>query len=74
MPLTPGVPPSSYFRLRVLARLRELLLSADPRHDTVTALAASLGLTQFGRVAGRYKALYGETPPSQTLRRSSTGG
>jgi AraC-like DNA-binding protein len=63
-----GVPPSTYFQLRVLRELRRLLLVADPDVDTVTALASGLGLSQFGRVAGRYRLLFGETP-SRTLHR-----
>lgn len=64
-----GIPPTTYFHLRVLRELRRLLVQADPRTDTVTELASSLGLTQFGRVAGRYRLIHGETP-SETLRRS----
>jgi AraC-like DNA-binding protein len=63
-----GVPPSTYFHLRVLRELRRQLLDADPDFDTVTALASGLGLSQFGRVAGRYRLLFGESP-SRTLRR-----
>ena len=63
-----GVPPSTYFQLRVLRELRRLLVVADPDVDTVTALASNLGLSQFGRVAGRYRLLFGESP-SRTLRR-----
>lgn len=62
-----GVPPSVYFQVRVLAELRRLLLSADLQTDTVASLCVSLGLTHFGRVAARYRALYGETP-RETLR------
>lgn len=64
-----GLPPTTYFHLRVLRELRRLLVDADPRVDTVTGLASSLGLTQFGRVAGRYRLLYGETPSQTLLRR-----
>jgi AraC-like DNA-binding protein len=64
-----GIPPTTYFHLRVLRELRRLLVVADPRADTVTVLATSLGLTQLGRMAGRYRLVYGETP-SETLRRT----
>lgn len=63
-----GLPPMQYFRVRVLSLLRSELLAADPCGSTVTETATSLGLTQFGRVAGRYRALFGETP-RETLRR-----
>jgi AraC-like DNA-binding protein len=62
-----GIPPTAYFQLRVLRELRGRLLAGVHGQDTVTEHASALGLTQFGRVAGRYRALYGETP-SQTLR------
>ena len=67
-----GVPPSTYFQVRVLSELRRLLLVADPQIDTVSGLASSLGLTHFGRVAERYRALFGETP-RQTLKHRSVG-
>lgn len=63
-----GLPPTQFFQVRVLSQLRDLLLAADPATSTVTALASSLGLTQFGRVAVRYRRLFGESP-SATLRR-----
>jgi AraC-like DNA-binding protein len=63
-----GLPPIQYFQIRVLSMLRSELLAADPCGSTVTETATSLGLTQFGRVAGRYRVLFGETP-RETLRR-----
>ena len=65
-----GMPPSRYFQVRLLSRLRQELLRGDPDRTTVTDVFISLGVTQFGRVAGRYQALYGELP-SRTLRRLS---
>ena len=67
-----GVPPMQYFALRVLSRLRNDLLRADPSDVTVTHVATSLGLTQLGRVAGRYRAMFGESP-SQTLQTGKNG-
>jgi AraC-like DNA-binding protein len=63
-----GMPPSTYFQLRVMSELRRLLVTSTPDDSTVTGLASSLGLTQYGRVAGRYQVIYGETP-RQTLQR-----
>jgi AraC-like DNA-binding protein len=62
------VPPTQYFQYRLLNRLRDDLLRADPERDTVTRIASALGVTQLGRVAGRYRQLFDELP-SDTLRR-----
>jgi AraC-like DNA-binding protein len=62
------VPPTQYFQYRLLSRLRDDLLLADPRRESVTRIASSLGVTQLGRVAGRYRQLFDELP-SDTLRR-----
>ncbi len=64
-----GVPPNRYFQLRLLSRLRSALTAAGPEQASVTDIAMSLGVTQLGRVAGRYRSLYGEVP-SETLRRT----
>jgi AraC family transcriptional regulator, ethanolamine operon transcriptional activator len=61
-------PPTQYFQYRLLSRLRDELLLADPERDTVTRIASSLGVTQLGRIAGRYRRLFDELP-SDTLRR-----
>ncbi len=63
-----GVPPTRYFQMQLLSRLRSALVEARPENTTVTEVAMSLGVTQLGRVAGRYRSLYGELP-NQTLRR-----
>ena len=63
-----GMPPTTYLQLRVLGLLRRRLIEADPRHDTVTTVASSLGLMQFGRIAGRYKRVYAESPEVTLLR------
>lgn len=64
-----GVPPNRYFQLRLLSRLRSALTTAPSSDRSVTDVAMSLGITQLGRVAGRYRSLYGELP-SETLRRN----
>ncbi len=66
-----GVPPTQYFQLRVLSRLRNELLTTNPGESTVTRAATSLGLTQLGRVAGRYRAVFGETPRDTLQRHES---
>lgn len=66
-----GLPPNQYFQIRVLSRLRDDLLAAGPNETNVTDAATSLGLTQLGRTAGRYRSLFGETP-SETLRRTGS--
>jgi AraC-like DNA-binding protein len=63
-----GASPTQYFQYRLLSRLRDDLLGADPTRETVTRIASSLGVTQLGRIAGRYRRLYDELP-SDTLRR-----
>jgi AraC-like DNA-binding protein len=60
--------PTQYFQYRLLSRLRDELIQADPQRETVTRIASSLGVTQLGRIAGRYRRLFGELP-SETLRR-----
>jgi AraC-like DNA-binding protein len=62
-------PPTQFFQYRLLSQLREQLLHADPRAQSVSRIASSLGVTQLGRIAGRYRRLYEELP-SETLRRS----
>ena len=61
-------PPTQFLQYRLLSRLREQLLHADPAAQSVTRIASSLGVTQLGRIAGRYRRLYHELP-SETLRR-----
>lgn len=60
-------PPTQYFQRRLLSRMRNDLLSADAG-DSVTDIAISLGVTQFGRLAGRYRRTFDELP-SETLKR-----
>jgi AraC family ethanolamine operon transcriptional activator len=66
---TLGLGPARYLKLRQLRLARRQL--RDRRHSaqTVTELLSSLGIWQFGRFAGEYKAIYGELP-SQTFHRA----
>ena len=66
---TLGLGPARYLKLRQLRLARRQL--RDRRHSaqTVTELLSALGIWQFGRFAGEYKAIYGELP-SQTFHRA----
>lgn len=64
-----GLPPTLYFQRRLLKTARQCLIEADPVDDTVTTILVDLGVTQFGRFAGRYSRVFGEMP-SDTLRQS----
>jgi AraC-like DNA-binding protein len=59
--------PMAYLRTVRMQRVREDLLKACDG-DTVSAIATRWGFFEFGRFAGQYRKLYGETP-SETLRR-----
>jgi methylphosphotriester-DNA--protein-cysteine methyltransferase len=61
-------PPIQFFQYRLLSRLRDELLQADPANESVTRIASSLGVTQLGRIAGRYRRLFDELP-SETLQK-----
>jgi transcriptional regulator GlxA family with amidase domain len=63
-----GVGPAQYMKLRRLNRVHRELLAPDCKEATVTAVMTSCGVTEFGRFAGTYRALFGETP-SETLKR-----
>jgi AraC-like DNA-binding protein len=60
-------PPMQFFQYRLLSRLCDELLQADPASENVTRIASSLGVTQLGRIAGRYHRQFQEFP-SETLR------
>ncbi len=63
-----GMGPKQYLMARRLRQANRALHEARPDETTVTAVAMSLGFWQFGRFAGNYRTMFGETP-SQTLRR-----
>ena len=66
-----GVTPHAYFLRRRLNQARSVLLSEDPAQRKVTEIALSLGFSELGRFAVRYREMFGESP-SETLRRSDT--
>jgi len=59
--------PMAYLRSVRMRRAREDLLKGAET-DTVSTIATRWGFFEFGRFAGQYRRLYGETP-SETLRR-----
>lgn len=62
-----GTTPLEYLRRVRLDRAHRELKAADPRSDTVMAIAGRWGFTHAGRFSGVYKRTYG-TAPSETLR------
>ena len=62
--------PIRYLKLLRLHNLRDRLLQADPKRDTVTEIAHAMGFEQLGRLAGYYKRQFVETP-LQTLNRQA---
>ena len=63
-----GIGPKRYLLLRRLHLARRALREAHPHTTTVTDIATRFGFWQFGRFAGEYRALFGESP-SITLHR-----
>ncbi|QQQ62497.1 AraC family transcriptional regulator [Paenarthrobacter ureafaciens] len=63
-----GATPSELLRSIRLDRAREMLLEADPREQTVTAVAELCGFTHQGRFSALYLQTFGELP-SESLRR-----
>jgi AraC-like DNA-binding protein len=63
-----GMSPKRYLLLRRMNLARQALRDGSPCTTTVTEIAAQYAFWQFGRFAGEYKSLFGETP-SATLRR-----
>jgi transcriptional regulator GlxA family with amidase domain len=61
------ISPMAHVRNVRMQRAREELLSAA-ENVTVAQIASRWGFFEFGRFAGQYRKVYGETP-SQTLRR-----
>jgi len=62
-----GMSPGRFFRVWALDVARKRLAGADSGEASVTSVAIDLGISHVGRFAGRYRAVYGESP-SETLR------
>jgi AraC-like DNA-binding protein len=64
-----GMTPNQYLRLRRLNLVHLALQYADPVTATISEIAENYGFTEFGRLAGSYRTIFGETP-SATLHRA----
>jgi transcriptional regulator GlxA family with amidase domain len=62
-----GMSPIRYVLLRRLREVNSALRDADPDTVNVAEVAHRFGFAQFGRFAGAYRAIFGETP-STTLQ------
>lgn len=62
------VPPARYLKLRQLNRVHAALSEAEAKGQLVTEILTRHGVTELGRFAAEYHALFGE-PPSRTIRR-----
>ncbi|WP_158262269.1 MULTISPECIES: helix-turn-helix transcriptional regulator [Pirellulaceae] len=67
-----GLPPQRYLMIRRLNQAHATLRSADPETTTVTNIAARYGFWHFGRFAGAYGKLFGETPSATLHARERT--
>jgi AraC-like DNA-binding protein len=63
-----GMGPVRYLWLRRMHLARGALILATPATATVTGIAMDYGFWELGRFAGKYRALFGESP-SASLRR-----
>jgi transcriptional regulator GlxA family with amidase domain len=68
-----GVGPASYLKLRQLNMVRRALRGKCEPSGNVTNIMSEHGVTEFGRFASEYKALFGERP-SETVARSRLQG
>jgi transcriptional regulator GlxA family with amidase domain len=64
-----GVGPASYLKLRQLNMVRRALRGKCEPSGKVTNIMSEHGVTEFGRFASEYRALFGERP-SETVARS----
>ncbi len=64
-----GVGPASYLKLRQLNMVRRALRGKSDPSGKVTNIMSEHGVSEFGRFASEYKALFGERP-SETVARS----
>jgi AraC-like DNA-binding protein len=63
-----GMSPKRYLLLRRLRMTRRALRESAPTETTVTEIATRYGFWQFGRFAGVYKELFGESPSIMLAR------
>jgi len=63
-----GVGPARYLQLRNLHTIYRALRKAEPDETSVSQVFMEHGEWEFGRVAGRYRQLFGDLP-SETLAR-----
>lgn len=68
-----GVGPTSYLKLRQLNMVRRALRGKCDPSSSITSIMSEYGVTEFGRFASEYKALFGERP-SETAARSRMRG
>jgi len=69
-----GVGPKRYLRTRKLHAVRAALTLADPRRETVSGIAKRFGLSDVGRIAKDYCALFGEYPRVTLVRKRRRAG
>lgn len=65
-----GVGPTQYLKLRRLNKVHRALQARGCEQTTVTDVLTTFGVTELGRFAGEYKALFGERP-SETLKKKA---
>jgi AraC family ethanolamine operon transcriptional activator len=63
-----GVSPNRYLRIRKLHLIRAALAMADCRRSTVSGVCARFGLSDGGRMASDYRALFNEYPRATLAR------
>jgi AraC-like DNA-binding protein len=63
-----GMSPKRYLLLRRMHLARRALRTSSAADTTVTEIATRFGFWQFGRFAGEYKALFGESPSTALAR------
>ena len=64
-----GVGTTQYLKLRRLNQVHCALMESEGGNTTVAGILAIYGVREFGRFAGAYKTLFGESP-SETLKRA----
>jgi AraC family ethanolamine operon transcriptional activator len=69
---TYGMPPTVYFRIRALHKVRLRLLSDDSRSSTTVAHDA--GFYHPGRFAAHYREVFGELPSQTRANGPPSGG